>query len=232
MLDFQSFEVLTFDCYGTLIDWESGLLAALQPILRAHGVMLEDGKLLELYGELEAEAEAGPYRDYRTILEGIVGELGERLGFAPTEDEKRSLPESIRDWPPFPDTRDALNALKCQYRLAVISNIDDDLFAGSERSLGVKFDWIITAKQAGSYKPSHNNFRTALQVIGEPEAKILHVAQSLYHDIAPAHQLGWKTVWVNRRTGKAGYGATPPATAQADLVVPDLMTLAKQAQLG
>lgn len=226
MLDFTRYEVLTFDCYGTLIDWERGLTAALSPVLKAHNVQMDAEALLQLYAELEAEQESCPYRRYRAILKDIVVRMGQRLGFTPSEAEQESLPGSIRDWPPFPDTVEALERLKKRYKLAVISNIDDDLFEGSARQLGIPFDEDITAEQVGSYKPSPRNFEAAIERIGVPKEKILHVAQSLYHDVAPAKALGFSTVWVNRRKGRPGFGATPPTNAQPDLEVPDLATLA------
>jgi 2-haloacid dehalogenase len=226
MLDVCAFDVLTFDCYGTLIDWEPGIINALRPVLGRHGVQIADEKALELYAELEPQAEAGEYRDYKTVLRLVLQDMGKRLGFTPTADEQERFAYSVRDWLPFPDSSPALHVLRKRYKLAIISNIDDDLIAASAQRLQVQFDWIITAQQARSYKPSLNNFQVAIQRIGLPKEKILHVAQSLYHDIAPARSLGLATVWVNRRHGKAGSGATPPAQAQPDLEVPDLQTLA------
>ena len=227
MLNFDQFEVLTFDCYGTLIDWESGIWGALDPILATHRVTVSLEKALELYGELESEAERGPYHDYKTVLRTVLAGFGSRLGFAPKPAELERFAASVKDWPAFADSPRALRALKSKYRLAIISNIDDDLFAFSAARLQVEFDWVITAHQVKSYKPSLNNFRVAFDRIGLPQAKILHVAQSLFHDIAPAKGLGLSTVWVNRRHGKAGTGATPPAQAQSDLEVPDLQSLAR-----
>lgn len=227
MLSFDRFEVLTFDCYGTLIDWESGIWAALHPILARHRVGVSVDSALELYGALESDAEHGPYRDYKSVLRSVLAGFGARLGFAPTPEEMESFAASVKDWPAFPDSPRALQALKTKYRLAIISNIDDDLFAFSAQRLRVPFDWVITAQQVKSYKPSLNNFRVAFERIGVPPAKILHVAQSLYHDIAPARELGLSTIWVNRRHGKPGTGATPPAQVQPDLEVPDLASLAR-----
>lgn len=227
MLDFDRFEVLTFDCYGTLIDWETGIWEALGPILAQHRVSVPLDRALELYGELESEAERGPYRDYRTVLRTVLEGLGLRLGFTPTPAEAQRFAASVKDWPAFPDSPGSLQALKARYKLAIVSNIDDDLFAFSAERLQVSFDWVITAQQAKSYKPSLNNFHVAFRRIGVPQARILHVAQSLFHDIAPAKELGLSTVWVNRRRGKAGAGATPPAQAQPDLEVPDLQSLAR-----
>ena len=227
MLNFDQFEVLTFDCYGTLIDWETGIWAALDPILTTHQVGVSPDRALELYGELEAEAERGAYREYRSVLRSVLEGFGARLGFTPTPAELERFAASVKDWPAFPDSPRALQALKSKYKLAIVSNIDDDLFAFSAKRLQVPFDWVITAQQAKSYKPSLNNFRVAFARIGVPQSKILHVAQSLFHDVAPAKALGLATVWVNRRHGKAGSGATPPAQARPDLEVPDLQSLAR-----
>jgi 2-haloacid dehalogenase len=228
LINLDQFEVLTFDVYGTLIDWETGILRALRPVFAAHGVDLPAEPALELYGELESQAERGEYHDYKSVLSLVLLGFGERLGFTPTPAELDAFSQSVRDWPAFPDSPAALRRLHQKYRLAVISNIDDDLFAVSEQKLGVQFDWVITARQARSYKPSLNNFRLAFERIGVPQERILHVAQSLYHDIVPANSLGLATVWVNRRRGRPGFGATPPANAQPGLEVPDLQSLADQ----
>lgn len=230
-LDYGAFEALTFDCYGTLIDWETGLLSALRPLVAQHGKSIADHALLELYGELEAQLEAGPYQHYREILRAVVRGLGERLGFEPSAAEADSLPASLGGWPPFPDTVAALRRLKSRYQLAIISNTDDDLFAATAKRLVVPFDFITTAQQVGSYKPARNNFLRALGRIGKPKERLLHCAQSLFHDIAPTHALGITNVWVNRRHGKAGAGATHPAAVAPDLEVPDLKTLADLAGL-
>lgn len=226
MLSWNDFEVLTFDCYGTLIDWETGILESLRPIFTAHRMELIPNSVLELYGELESAAERGEYREYKTILRVVLDGLGARSGFTPTSEELKRFSMSVKDWPAFPDSAPALQALHRKYHLAIISNIDDDLFAFSAERLQTKFDWIITAQQAKSYKPSLNNFRLAFDRIGVPKTRILHVAQSLFHDIAPANVLGLSTVWVNRRHKKEGSGATPVAHAHPDLEVPDLRTLA------
>lgn len=222
MLNFESIEVITFDCYGTLIDWETGIWRSLSSIFAHHGIDIGVETALELYGELELEAERGMYQNYRKVLRTVLNGMGTRLDFTPTEAELRDFSESVKDWPPFPDSMASLEALKKKYKVAVISNIDDDLFAMSAQHLGVQFDWIITAEQAKSYKPSLNNFHLAIERIGVPRHNILHVAQSLFHDIAPANKLGLKNVWINRRHNKKGWGATPPAEAQPDLEVPDL----------
>ena len=228
-LDFSQFRCLTFDCYGTLIDWEQGILDALRPILQAHGTRTLDSELLRIYADLEASLEGGAYRSYRSILEDIVRGVGERFHFSPTAQEMRSLPESLRDWEPFADTQAALNALHTRYKLAVISNTDDDLFAATARKIGINFDYVITAQQAKSYKPSLNNFRVALDRVGLPAANVLHVGQSVFHDVVPAKSVGMATVWVTRRRVKEGIAATLPASGQPDMEVPDLKTLADAA---
>jgi 2-haloacid dehalogenase len=226
MLNFSQFSVLTFDCYGTMIDWESGIFSALRPILRARNKEISDAALLELYAELELEAEQREYQTYRDILQSVVKGFGERLGFKTTEAEVRSLPESIANWQPFPDTVEALRNLKTRYKLAVISNIDDDLFALSAPKLQVKFDEVITAQQARCYKPGEKIFQMARQRINIEPAKWLHVGQSVYHDVIPAKSRGIATVWVKRSSPRAGAGATKAATAKPDVEVSSLAALA------
>jgi 2-haloacid dehalogenase len=136
MLDFSRFSHLTFDCYATLIDWESGILGALRPILAAHLTEIPpDDNILDLYAAIESEIEAGPYRSYREVLEQVVRDLGARLGFVPSMAEAASLPDSIKEWLPFPDTVDALRRLASRYKLVIVSNIDDDLFAATAPKL-------------------------------------------------------------------------------------------------
>src|SRR5262249_19400550 len=202
MIDFGAKRVLTFDCYGTLIDWETGILSTLQPILAAHGVKADPEELLALHAQLEPAAEQGPYAPYREVLMTVLRGLSARLGFAPSAAEQSRFGQSVGDWPPFADTSAALAMLKRRFRLAIISNVDDDLFARSNAKLGVAFDWIVTAQQVRSYKPSLNNFRQALARIGLPSGEILHVAQSLFHDHVPPKQLGLETVLANRRKGQ------------------------------
>jgi 2-haloacid dehalogenase len=229
MIDFAAKRVLTFDCYGTLIDWETGLLAAMRPILARHGAAADDERLLALYGEAEAALERGPYRPYREVLAAALAEVARGLGAAVSPGEVAAFADSVGDWPAFADTPGALAALARRFRLAIVSNIDDDLFARSQPRLGVAFDWIVTAQQVKRYKPAPDHFRVALARIGHPPAEVVHVAQSLFHDHVPAKALGLETVWVNRRHGKAGAGATPPASVAPDLEVPDLATLARLA---
>jgi len=227
MLNFTQFQVLSFDCYGTLIDWETGIFSALGSILAAHGKSIADAELLKVYSELESEAEQGEFCSYREVLGSVVRGFGERLGFKPTEAQVRSLPDSLASWLPFPDTVAALQKLKARYQLAVISNVDDDLFAATARRLEVAFDHVITAQQARAYKPSLLIFNLAQQRIGVAPARWLHAAQSIYHDVIPARSMGIATVWVNRLSPRPGVGAAKAASGQPDLEVPDLKTLAR-----
>lgn len=229
MLDFDQFEYLTFDCYGTLIDWERGIVAALRSVLERHHVELTDDAILERFGALESVAERPPYKSYRQVLAKVLDGFGQEFRFAPTDAERDAFSASVGDWPAFSDSPEALRKLSTRFKLVILSNVDDDLFAQSANRLEVEFDTVITAQQVGSYKPDRRNFHVLRERLGNQPERILHVAQSLFHDIAPAKSLGLTTVWVNRRHGRAGFGATPPAEATPDLEVPDLATLAKLA---
>jgi 2-haloacid dehalogenase len=228
-LDFDNFDVLTFDCYGTLIDWEAGLLAALRAPLAAHGIDAADDALLEAFARHEAEVQAGPYRSYREVLSAVLTAMLAHRGTGPTPEETAAFGGSVADWLAFPDSPAALAHLHDRFRLGVITNCDDDLFAASERRLGLSFDWVVTAEQARRYKPNPRAFELMFERVGLPPARILHVAQSLFHDHVPAMRLGLSTVWVDRRRDRPGSGATPHAEASPDLTVPDMATLASLA---
>jgi len=232
-MDFSRFTSISFDCYGTLIDWESGILPALRRVLGSHGQSqsVSDAAILELYGEFEAEAESGPYQSYRDVLQSVVRAFADRFHFEASSAEILSLQESVHAWPPFPDTVAALRELHKRYKLVVISNIDDDLFAETRKHLGVEFDGVITAERARSYKPSLNNFQMALRALALSPDRLLHAAQSIYHDVVPARSLGISTVCVNRKSARPGIGAVRGSAAlsseeRADLEVPDLASLA------
>jgi 2-haloacid dehalogenase len=226
LLDFSRFELLTFDCYGTLINWEEGILNCMHRILAAHSKDTDDATILGLYGDFEARAEQGEYRRYREVLHSVVRQFGEKLGFAPTDDEVRSLPESLKEWKPWPDTVTALRELRSRFRLAIISNVDDDLFSATKPQLAMDFDQIITAQQAGAYKPSLKIFELALSRVGVPAHRILHVGQSIYHDVLPAQSLGLATVWINRPSARAGVGAVKAVEGRPDLQVSSVAELA------
>lgn len=229
MLDFSRFEILTFDCYGTLINWEAGILPVLHHILSAHAISADDATLLKLYGDFELRAEQGEFQPYREVLSSVIRQFGTAFGFEPTAEEIRALPDSLPKWKPWPDTVTALRRLKSRYRLAILSNVDDDLFAGTRPQLGVDFDEIITAQQAHAYKPSVKIFELALSRIKAPAHRVLHVGQSIYHDVIPAQALGLATVWVNRPSARPGVGAVKAADAAPDLTVSSLEQLAEAA---
>jgi 2-haloacid dehalogenase len=225
-LDFSRFDVLTFDCYGTLIDWETGILAGLRAILAPHRVHAGDDDLLERYARAEAALEAGGYLPYREVLARAAAEVCRGLGVTADPAALARFGGSVGDWPAFPDSAAALARLVTRFRLGVITNCDDDLFAASNRRLGVDFDPVVTAEQAGVYKPSTRGFELAFERIGLPRERILHVAQSRFHDHVPAKRLGLMTAWIDRRHDRPGSGATPPAEAAPDLVVPSMAAFA------
>lgn len=229
MLDFSKAKLLTFDCYGTLIDWESGIFSALKPVLSAHGKSISDAELLALYGEFEVKVEAGEYLPYREVLRSVVRSFGDCLGFKPTRAEIDNLPDSVPRWQPWPDTVSSLKRLGKRYRLAIISNIDDDIFARTREWLPVEFESVTTAQQARCYKPGAEVFKLALKKASVPPEQIIHVGQSIYHDVLPAQSFSLATVWVNRPSPRAGIGAVRPASGKPDLEVPDIATLAERA---
>jgi 2-haloacid dehalogenase len=226
-MSFDSIRLITFDCYGTLIDWESGMLAALRPLFSHDGCKVGDAQILELYGEIEAEFESGPYLPYREILSRTAQGIGQRLGIKVPAAEGSAFAQSLTRWKPFSDTVAALQSLSRRFRLGIISNIDDDLFAETKKKFApVTFDLIVTAQQMQSYKPAQRNFEEAMRRSGLGKDQILHAGQSLYHDIAPANALGIRNVWVNRPSIRLGSGAAKPGTAKPDYEVHTLGELA------
>ena len=206
----SDFNALSFDCYGTLIDWETGLLEALKPLRDRSGV--SDDDLLTAYGEAEHEVEVEhPGLIYSQLLEKVHATLCRRLGVAEDRDEAAKLGASVGDWPAFADSPDALRYLKQHFKLVILSNVDRASFAGSNRRLGVEFDHIFTAQDIGSYKPDPRNFEylvARLDEAGIAKNELLHVAQSLYHDHVPANRMGIASAWIDRRHDKPGGGAT------------------------
>lgn len=230
-LDYGAFDALTFDCYGTLIDWEAGILAALRPLL-PDDAGTDDERLLVEYADVEATLEAGPYQRYREILGDGIATVARAHGADPTRDEIARAGGSVADWPAFPDSADALARLRTRFRLGILTNCDDDLFAASNAKFGVAFDWIVTAEQVGSYKPSERNFAALTERLaadGVPKQRILHVAQSLFHDHVPAQRLGFRSVWIDRRHDRPGAGATPPADARPDATFASMVAFADAA---
>ncbi len=231
-VDFDSFDAVTFDCYGTLIDWERGILTALQPVLAPRGIEAGEEELLERYARHEAELEGGSYAAYRAVLGESLRRLCEELGFQPSDAEADEFALAIGQWPAFPDTTGALRLLQQRFRLGVITNCDRDLFALSNRRLGVAFDWVVTAEDARAYKPSVTPFELAFETIDVPRERILHAAQSLFHDHVPAGALGLTSVWIDRRRGRPGFGATPPASATPAATFEDMRSFASEAVSG
>ena len=209
------YDVLTFDCYGTLVDWETGLWAALQPLLGANRGDVARSDVLAVYGELESEHEARePDLLYPEILARVHHDLAARLGLDTTDDLDRAFGASVPGWPAFPDSAEALSLLAERYRLVILSNVDRQGFAASNAKLGGAFVAVYTAEDIGSYKPDPANFDYLLRRLEEdfaarPES-ILHVAQSLFHDHAPAKAAGLDTVWIDRQGLAEGgeWGAT------------------------
>ena len=228
MLDFAQFGWLSFDCYGTLIDWESGILGYLQPLLEKKGRFSSNEEVLNLYSELEPRQQTGPYHTYREVLSAVVRDFGREFRYPVTPADAGGLADSIAGWEPFPDTVAGLQRLKSRYKLAILSNIDDDLFARSARKLEVSFDCVLTAQQLRSYKPAISNFRELLRRLGVGRDCLLHVAESLYHDVAPAKSLSIATAWVNRRQDRPA-AASKLARVQPDVEVRDLAQLAELA---
>jgi len=211
---FDGVEVLSFDCYGTLIDWETGLLTALEPIIGGQRPDLDADAILAAYAAAEAHVEhddrAGTYPQ---VLASALRQLADTLGLTVTEGEVAAFAASVPAWPAFPDSADALALLARRYRLIILSNIDNASFAASSRHLGVEFDAVLTAEDLGCYKPDERAFHALLAEVargGTPPGRHVHVAQSLYHDHVPALACGLPTVWINRRHGRTGWGATPP----------------------
>jgi 2-haloacid dehalogenase len=225
---FADFDALTFDCYGTLVDWETGIAAGIRA---AAGGRLDasDEQLLEEYGRHEAALESGDYLPYREVVADALRSICAEHAIDLSDVDAAAFGDSVGDWPAFPDSAAALAALKQRFRLGAITNCDDDLFARTREQLGVEFDWIVTAQQARGYKPRRENFELAFERIDVPRERIIHVAQSLFHDHVPAKELGMTTVWIDRRGDRDGGGATPPAAASPDMTFPDMRSFAEAA---
>lgn len=216
-MDLADYDALSFDCYGTLIDWEAGISAVLVPWAQQIGLDHTEEQLLLAYADNEAQAERDfPKALYPEILADAFRRTGVQLSGDVSDDWARRLGASVPDWPAFPDSAAALQSLATQYRLIILSNVDRQSFAGSNARLAVEFDTIITAQDVGAYKPAPNHFEAldgALDELGVPRGRLLHVAQSLFHDHVPAKRHGLASVWINRRHDRPGWGATPEPTS-------------------
>jgi 2-haloacid dehalogenase len=210
------FKALTFDCYGTLIDWETGLYDALRPLLQAGAVTLGRDEVLAVFARHEAAQEAAtPQMIYSELLAEVHRRLAGEWGVKADEERAVAFGKSVPDWPEFPDTPASLQYLQRYYKLVILSNVDRESFAGTNRRLGVTFDAICTAQDIGSYKPDPRNFAYLIKTLaglGVLKRNILHTAQSLFHDHAPAQATGMSSAWIDRRHEREGWGATvPPA---------------------
>lgn len=232
-MDLLRFEALTFDVYGTLIDWETGIAEALAPWARRHGVSATRSALLDAFARHESHRQQeNPDMLYPHVLELVFEDIARDFSVSPTPAEAEAFGESVEDWPAFADSADALGYLTRHYRLGVVSNVDRTSFAASNKKLGVAFDSIVTAEDAGAYKPRLEPFHLSidsLSEIGVGFDAILHTAQSLFHDHAPARQLGLATCWIDRQNQAEGgaWGATPPppGSPRPDLWFPSMAAL-------
>ena len=222
-MDFNQFKILSFDCYGTLIDWRSSVLKIIQPVLLDYSIDMSDEDAFNLFLEADRGILGKEYITYREVLPRVMEHIGKSLNLNLLDKDKSCLVDRFGDWDPFPDSHEALLTLQEKYKLAIISNVDDEMFSLTMRCIGIRFEYIITAKQVQSYKPSHKNFMHALERFNVPKDQVLHIAQSIYHDIIPTNELGWKNVWVNRYNEPE---RTDPAEFP-DLEVPDLASLVR-----
>lgn len=237
ILKLTDFEALSFDCYGTLIDWETGLLTALRPALERAAVAPSPEAILAAFAAHESRQQAAtPTLPYADLLATVHAQLATLWGVAATEADHRRFGASVGEWPAFPDTVEALRALKRRFRLIILSNVDRDSFRATNQRLGIVFDAILTAQDIGSYKPDPRNFvylRDRMAEIGIAPDRILHVAQSLFHDHAPANAAGLASAWIDRRHavsgGVSGWGATaaPPEGVRFDFRFTGLNELAQ-----
>ncbi len=207
-LNTTELKLITFDCYGTLIDWESGIRRTLQRQLQSAGREWED-RFFDLYLEREALHESAAYRPYREVLAAAEADVLTAAGVNPLP--KPALADSLPDWKPFADTLQGLERLREKYKLGVLSNIDRDLFARTARHLGVKFDIVVTAEDVQYYKPGPAHFNRMLEQTGLNKSQVLHAAQSLYHDVAVCNELNIPCVWINRRGEENTRSARPIA---------------------
>jgi 2-haloalkanoic acid dehalogenase type II len=215
----RPYDVITFDCYGTLIDWERGIRQAFSALRAAARVPVDPEAALKLYIEFEAAVESEAYRSYREVLTETARRIASRLGFALPASRAGFLVESLPNWPPFTDTNPALRRLTdAGYRLGILSNVCDDLLGWTRRHLAVGFEILVTAQQVRSYKPAPGHFTRAREIIGE--AQWLHAAQSYFHDVVPARALGIEVAWIKRRD------QSPSGAEKADREFPNLTALA------
>jgi putative hydrolase of the HAD superfamily len=234
--EFDRFAALSFDCYGTLIDWETGIAAELVSWAEEHAIGADQDELIEVFAGHESGVQSEqPALRYPSVLAATLERIAAHYGVTATEEEEEAFGASVGRWPAFADSPEALARLKRRFRLIILSNVDRASFAESNARLGVEFDLIVTAEDVGAYKPSPRSFPAlldALPSIGVGRDELLHVAQSLYHDHEPAKTVGLPSVWIDRRHDRAGFGATPPPQGGAvnpDWIFPSLAAFADAA---
>jgi len=217
------FDIVTFDCYGTLIDWESGIADAFLRTAREYGVELRREEVLRAYELVEPVVEREQFRRYRDVLTETASRVAHALGWPLAFELSTFLVNSMSSWKPFPDTNAALERLRnAGYELGILSNVDDDLLSATRRHFSVDFDLLVTAQQVQSYKPAPGHFREAKGRIGSD--RWLHAAQSNFHDIVPANSHGIDTAWVNRRNDAPLPGGTPKHEVRDMAGLADLLT--------
>ncbi|MDI9893568.1 haloacid dehalogenase type II [Rhodococcus sp. IEGM 1381] len=234
-MNLADYDVLSFDCYGTLIDWEAGILNVLTAWAEQSGAALSQDELLAAFGANESRVQQdSPSMLYPAILAEAFVRTGDALGIPVSAERANRLGSSVPDWPAFADSAEALASLAENYKLVILSNVHREGFAGSNRRLGVQFDAIVTAEDVGAYKPSDNHFDAidgVLDHLGVPRSRLLHVAQSLFHDHVPAKRHGIASVWIDRRHDRPGWGATPEPTEKYsfDMKFPSMAAFATAA---
>jgi 2-haloacid dehalogenase len=225
MINFHDFEVMTLGCFGTLIDWQKGLLSAMRPLYTSQGIVIGDKKIVRKFIQYESEITKKGYIPYKEVLKKVLIKIGHDNGFVPTIAEINTIVHSIKEWVPFPDVLESLQTFKKQYKLALIANIEKSILGDLMQQFNIEFDWIFTADEVQTYKPSLEIFKHALNGLEISPSRILHVGHSLSQDIAPAKELKMTTAWVNRNIPQKGVSDLTTTEVEPDLEIPDLKTL-------
>jgi 2-haloacid dehalogenase len=227
-IDTSSIKAISFDCYGTLIDWEAGIGGALEPLFRVHRVDFDRAAVIGAFARHEREIEAGKYQSYAAVLGEVMKRIAKQFDLQLRPGESTALVASFGLWPAFAETPKCLKAIQRHYKVAIVSNVDDEMFAESAPRLGVKVSTVVTAEQVKSYKPASAHFEELLRRLALTPRDVLHVAESRYHDVAPASAMGFRTVWVNRHAADGGPSASGASEAKPDLEVRSLTELCEQ----
>jgi 2-haloacid dehalogenase len=225
LTDVKSIQAITFDCYGTLIDWESGIIDILQPILRRNGIDRPNNEILDIYSQIEPRIQkTPPFKSYKIVLESVMNEFGNKFNIDLSKEETEALWRSIGSWLPFDDVGPAILKMKGRLPIAIITNIDEELFLRTSEQLPIQFDMVVTAESVMAYKPSELPFKKMLSMLDMPPERVLHVAESPYHDIIPARSFRMNTVLIERPK-RYGTGATPTIPCEPDFRIQTLTEL-------